>query len=95
MDLDVAEVLDYRSLPDGMPVLLDERMRPIEPVCGWFRASAYAGKKPETMRAYAYTVRRLAEFLVRRGIDLLSVTEGIWSPTAGRGPRWRTAWSMT
>jgi hypothetical protein len=39
--LDVGELLDYRTLPDGMPVLLDERMRPVEPVCGWFHTLAY------------------------------------------------------
>ncbi|MEU0482832.1 site-specific integrase [Streptosporangium sp. NPDC006013] len=55
-------------------MLLDERMRPVEPVCGWFRTLA-DNKQPETMRAYAYIVRRLGEFLAARGTDLLSATE--------------------
>ncbi|GAA2255217.1 hypothetical protein GCM10010402_08110 [Actinomadura luteofluorescens] len=72
---DIAGVLNYRSLPDGMPVLLDEQMLPVEPVCGWFRALAFENKQPETMRAYAYIVRRLVAFLAERGTDLPSATE--------------------
>jgi site-specific recombinase XerD len=71
----IAELLEYRALPDGMPMFLDEQMRPIEPMCGWFRVLAYENKQPETMRASAYVVRRLAKFLAERGTDLLSVTE--------------------
>ena len=56
-------------------MLLDESMNPVGPVCGWFRALAYDNKQPETMRVYAYILRRLAVFLAGRGADLLSVTE--------------------
>src|SRR6266704_1201902 len=58
-----------------MPVFLDRQMRPVEPVCGWFRTLAYDNRQPETMRAYAYIVRRLAGFLSERGSGLLSATE--------------------
>lgn len=68
-------VLEHRTLRDGMPTIVDEQMRPVEPICGWFRALAYENKQPETMRAYAYIVRRLAEFLRQRGTDVLGAAE--------------------
>ena len=73
---DVGSTLDHRSLPDSMPILLDQAMQPVEPACGWFRALAYDGKDAKTLRAYAYIVRRLIAFLNGRGADLLSATEG-------------------
>ncbi|UQU67469.1 site-specific integrase [Couchioplanes caeruleus] len=72
---DAGSTLDYRSLPDGMPVLLDASMQPVEPASGWFRALAYDGKDAKTLRAYAYIVRRLITFLNGRGADLISATE--------------------
>jgi integrase len=71
----VAAILERRVLPDGMPVVLDAAMRPIEPLCSWFRHLAHQRRDPKTMRAYAQIVRRLAVFLERRGVDLLSATE--------------------
>lgn len=50
-------------------------MRPVVPVCHWFRAMAYERRDPETMRKYAYIIRRLDGFLAKRGVDLLGVTE--------------------
>jgi hypothetical protein len=58
-----------------MPVLLDEAMRPVEPLSSWFRHLALAGRSPKTMRKYAYMVLRLSDFLAQRGSDLLSATE--------------------
>jgi hypothetical protein len=58
-----------------MPVLLDEGMRPVAPVCGWFRQLAYDTRQPETMRTYAYIVRGFAVFLAERGVDLAAATE--------------------
>ena len=72
---DTHAVLEHRTLRDGVPLIVDEQMRPVEPICGWFRALAYENKQPETMRAYAYIVRRLAEFLHGRGTDVLGATE--------------------
>jgi hypothetical protein len=37
-----------------MPVLLDEAMRPIEPLSSWFRNLAVMGRSPEAMHKYAY-----------------------------------------
>ncbi|HZU54229.1 MAG TPA: site-specific integrase, partial [Actinocrinis sp.] len=71
----VTAILEHRTLPDGMPVMLDAAMRPIEPLCSWFRHMAYEGLRPETMQTYAQIVRRLVEFLSRRGIDVFSATE--------------------
>jgi hypothetical protein len=73
---DAGTALDQRSLPDGMPILLDDAMQPVEPASGWFRALAYDSKQEKTLRAYAYIVRRLIEFLSGRGAGLLSATEG-------------------
>ena len=72
---DAGSTLDHRSLPGGMPILLDEAMQPVEPACGWFRALAYDGKDAKTLRGYAYIVRRLVAFLSGHGAELLSATE--------------------
>lgn len=71
----VRQILDHRALPDGLPVLLDARMLPVEPICSWFRHLAYELLEPETLRCYAYIVRRLVVFLIERGSDVLSATE--------------------
>jgi site-specific recombinase XerC len=71
----VREALDRRALPEGLPVLLDTAMRPVQPVCSWFRHLAYEQSEPETLRCYADIVRRVVAFLAERGRDLLSVAE--------------------
>jgi site-specific recombinase XerC len=50
-------------------------MRPVEPVCSWFRHLAYELLEPETLRCCAYIVRRVMRFLAERVCDLLSVKE--------------------
>ncbi|WP_460348663.1 hypothetical protein [Actinoallomurus acanthiterrae] len=72
---DALAVLEHRTLPDGLPLIVDGRMRPVEPLCAWFRSLAYEGKQPETLKSYAYIVRRLAVFLAGRGTDVLGATE--------------------
>ncbi|QRV36707.1 hypothetical protein I6J42_23660 [Streptomyces californicus] len=68
--------LDFRALPDGLPVIVDEGLRPVEPACTWFRHLAYMGRDPEgTLRPYAYIVLRLLEFLAERGRELGTATE--------------------
>lgn len=29
--------LDFRALPDRLPVIVDDQIRPVEPACSWFR----------------------------------------------------------
>ncbi|WP_329351878.1 site-specific integrase [Streptomyces sp. NBC_01261] len=68
--------LDFRALPDRLPVIVDSVMRPVEPACTWFRHLAYMGRDPEdTLRHYAYIVLRLMEFLIERGRELVTATE--------------------
>ncbi|MFE3901274.1 hypothetical protein ACFXPY_13180 [Streptomyces sp. NPDC059153] len=68
--------LDFRALPDRLPVFVDGQMRPVEPACSWFRQLAYLGRDPEdTLRHYAYIVLRLMEFLAERGRELGTATE--------------------
>ncbi|MEU1288288.1 site-specific integrase [Kitasatospora sp. NPDC005856] len=68
--------LDHRALPDGLPVIVDDTMRPVEPACGWFRHLAYMGRDPQdTLRHYGYIVLRLIEFLGERGLELVTATE--------------------
>lgn len=69
------QLLDRRAIPDGMPVVLDVEIRPVEPLSSWFRHLAYLGRDAETMRSYGYVVMRLADFLTHRGRDLLTATE--------------------
>jgi integrase len=71
----VAAMLERRVVPDGMPVVLDGAMRPVEPLCAWMRHLAQLGRDPATMRAYAQITRRLAVFLEGRGTDLLSARD--------------------
>ena len=72
---EVEELFGRRPSLDGMPVILDEQMRPVEPVSSWFRSLALAERDVATMRAYAYAVLRLMDFLRVRGSDLLRATE--------------------
>lgn len=68
----VNQLLDYRAIPDGTPIFLDEAsMLPVEPLCSWFRHLAYGGKDAKTLREYAYIARRFVHFLQSRSRDLL------------------------
>lgn len=58
------------SFPDGMPILLDDRWRPVEPWLTYFRVlGATAGKS--TMRNYGYDAYRFASYLDTRGTDVV------------------------
>ncbi|WP_454168046.1 tyrosine-type recombinase/integrase [Microbacterium lacticum] len=59
-----------RSLPEGMPVLLDEHWRPVEPWLTYFRLVASSADRA-TLRAYAYDARRFASFLDGRRTDVI------------------------
>jgi hypothetical protein len=72
---DVMALFARRLALDGTPVLLDEGMRPVEPLSSWFRHLALMGRSPKTMRKYAYVAVRLAGFLAQGGTDVVSATE--------------------
>lgn len=73
---EVVRLLGDRAIPVGMPVFLDEvSMHPVEPLCSWFRHLAYEDKAAQTLREYAYIVRRFVGFLRARGRDLLTASE--------------------
>lgn len=59
-----------RSLPDGLPVLLDDRRRPVEPWQTYFRIIA-GSTSTSTSRNYAYDALRFAGFLEERGTDVV------------------------
>ncbi|MFF9048645.1 tyrosine-type recombinase/integrase [Streptomyces parvulus] len=67
--------LERHRLPAGTPVLLDDAMRPVEPLSSWFRRLAWRRTAAKTMRTYAYAVLRLLGFLQARGRDLRSAIE--------------------
>jgi integrase len=74
------ELLEFRAISAGTPVFLDEHtMRPIEPLCSWFRQLAYEDKDTKTLREYAYIVRRFVHFLHSRDRGLLTATESDFS----------------
>ena len=62
-----------RSLPDGMPLLLDDRWRPLEPWLTYFRVVGTA-TGGSTMRNYGYDAHRFASFLEARGTDVVTAT---------------------
>lgn len=64
-----------RLIPDGMPIVLDEAMAPVEPLSSWLRQLAMARRSRKTMRTYGYAALRLHAFLVERQRDLLTATE--------------------
>ncbi len=72
---EVSELIERHDLPAGTPILVDSRMRPIEPVSSWFRSLGLDGQDADTMRTYAYVVLMLLGFLAKRGLDLVSATE--------------------
>ncbi|MFD8263589.1 hypothetical protein ACFV19_32920 [Streptomyces griseoluteus] len=92
---ELSALFTRRLVPSGTPILLDEAMRPVEPVSSWFRSLALERKDAKTMRSYAYSVLML-HFLLARGTDLQSVTEAdlrefrLWrqdaAGTTGRSP---------
>ncbi|CAL9278929.1 hypothetical protein SUDANB180_07529 [Streptomyces sp. enrichment culture] len=73
--VDLEELFERRRVPDGTPILLDEAMRPVEPVSSWFRALAMQRLDPKSMKAYAYTALMLLNFLLARQTDLRCATE--------------------
>ncbi|MFH8682044.1 site-specific integrase [Streptomyces lydicus] len=72
---ELSALFTRRLVPSGTPILLDEAMRPVEPVSSWFRSLALERKDAKTMRSYAYSVLMLLHFLLARERDLQSVTE--------------------
>lgn len=72
---EVSALFERRLALDGTPVLLDEAMRPVEPVSSWFRYLGLMGRSPKTLRKYAYIALRLSEFLAQGGTDVVSATE--------------------
>uniref|UniRef100_UPI003F496C9D site-specific integrase n=1 Tax=Amycolatopsis sp. CA-096443 TaxID=3239919 RepID=UPI003F496C9D len=72
---------------DGTPVLLDQRMCPVESVSAWFRHLALMGQSAKTMRKYAYVALRLSEFLAQTGTDVVSATETDLLEYRARGHR--------
>lgn len=67
-------LLSRWPIKDGTAVLLDEAMRPVEPVASWLEWLG-ARRKPKTTRAYSQAVFRLHDFLAAHGTDLLSACE--------------------
>jgi hypothetical protein len=58
-----------------MPIVLDEEMRPVEPISSWFRHLALGRRSSNTMRAYGYAILRLAAFLAERERDVTTASE--------------------
>ncbi|MET8621038.1 tyrosine-type recombinase/integrase [Streptomyces albidoflavus] len=71
----LTDLVERYRLPAGTPVLLDDWMRPVEPVSSWFRSLALERADRKTMKAYALTSFMLLRFLTARGLDLRSATE--------------------
>lgn len=63
-----------RSLPEGMPVILDNRWRPVEPWLTYFRIVT-ASTAQSTVRNYAYDALRFASFLDARGTDVVHASD--------------------
>lgn len=72
---ELSELFERHRLPRGTPILLDDTMRPVEPLTSWFRAMGLAGRDAKTMKAYAYTALMLFNFLATRGRDFASASE--------------------
>lgn len=103
---ELAGLFERRPLPAGTPILLDDQMRPVEPVTSWGRSLGLDAVDSDTMSTYAYAVIRLLAFLAERGLDLGSATEADlqefrhWRTGMGRqrasedaGPIQKTTWS--
>lgn len=63
-----------RPLRSGVPVLLDDSFRPVEPWCTYLRLLAGAVSR-STIRDYGYDAKVFAEFLEQRGMDVASATQ--------------------
>lgn len=61
------------SLPDGMPLILDERWRPLEPWLTYFRMVSATTSK-STVRNYGYDALRFASFLESRRTGVVDAT---------------------
>lgn len=61
------------SLPDGMPLLLDDRWHPVEPWLTYFRIVGTATER-STVRNYGYDAHRFASYLNARGTDVVHAT---------------------
>lgn len=72
---ELARLFERYRLPRGTPILLDDAMRPVEPLSTWFRSMALDRMDAKTMKSYALTLLMLLHFLMARGSDLLSATE--------------------
>jgi len=62
------------ALPEGMPVILDSRWRPVEPWLTYFRIIAGSTER-STARNYAYDALRFASFLDARGTDVVHASD--------------------
>ncbi|WP_292775217.1 MULTISPECIES: tyrosine-type recombinase/integrase [Microbacterium] len=58
------------SLPEGLPILLDDRWRPVEPWLTYFRVVG-ATTDRSTIRNYGYDAHRFASYLDSRGTDVV------------------------
>jgi site-specific recombinase XerD len=65
---------DSRRTGDGVPLLLDEQMRPLDPWNRFLRQYSLS-VGPKSIRAYAYDVARFATFLEHRGVRVHDVTQ--------------------
>jgi len=72
---DLRAVFEQARLAASTPILLDDSMRPVEPLSSWFRSLGQQGLDGKTMRAYAYTSLMLVNFLAARGLDLGTAAE--------------------
>ena len=73
---EVVRLLQFRAIPAGTPVFLDEQtMRPVQPLCSWFRHLAYEDKDVKTLREYSYVTRRFVHFVESRDRGLLQATK--------------------
>lgn len=71
---ELAALLGRWPIKDGTAVLLDDAMRPVEPVASWLEWLG-ARRKSTTSKAYSQAVFRLHDFLEGRDTDLLSACE--------------------
>lgn len=63
-----------QSLPDGMPLILDDRFRPVEPWFTYFRIVG-ASVSTKTVREYGYDAFRFARFLESRRTDVVHASQ--------------------
>ncbi|MFH8402385.1 site-specific integrase [Streptomyces anulatus] len=96
---ELAELFERRQIPAGTPVLVDDQMRPIEPISSWFRSLGMDAQDAKTMSAYGYTVLMWLGFLERRGVGLTEATESDikafrhWRKQTQKDPIQHSTWS--